>query len=125
MHSALASSRDADDVAQARLRIERPDKEPRFPAGVSGVIGRSANRAIPLAGLTRYTTGLQIELANRCHVDPDFGARVHSTVDAGQIAGVAAIARRIGNGRPAEDQPVLTQWAGGGREWSTGLWLTP
>jgi len=62
-----------------------------------------------VVGLSRYTTGLQIELAVRCRIDPDPGDRMHSTVEAGLFAG-----------------PVLTHWGGGGgREWSSTLWLTP
>ena len=122
MHSTLAVSGDADDVAQARFRFGPPDNRAPSALGVSGVIGRSADVAILLVGLTRYTTGLQIELAVRCRLDPDLGDRMHSTVDAGLFAGVeiadgrtAAVAgRHIRNNWPAPDQPVLTHWGGGG-----------
>ena len=133
MHSALAVSGEADDVAQARFRFGPPDNEALSTVGVSGVIGRPADVAILLVGLTRYTAGLQIELAVRCRLDPDLGDRMHSTVDAGLFAGVdiadgrtAAVAgRHIRNNWPAADQPVLTHWGGGGGEWSSALWLTP
>ena len=133
MHSALAVSGDADDVAQARSRFGPPDNRAPSALGVSGVIGRSADVAILLVGLTRYTAGLQIELAVRCRLDPDLGDRMHPTVDAGLFAGVeiadgrtAAVAgRHIRNNWPAADPPVLTHWGGGGGEWSSALWLTP
>ncbi|WP_456786603.1 hypothetical protein [Cellulomonas sp. P5_C5] len=132
MHSTLAVSSDADDVAQARSRFEPPDNRARSALGVSGVIRRPADVLNVLVGFTRYTAGLQIELAIRCRLDPDLGARVHSAVDAGLFAGVenadgrsAAVAgRHIRSNWPAPDQPVLTNWAGGG-EWSSALWLTP
>ena len=126
--------RRADDVAQARFRFGPPDNRAPSALGVSGVIGRSADVAILLVGLTRYTAGLQIELAVRCRLDPDLGDRMHSTVEAGLFAGVefadgrtAAVAGRYSwNNWPAADQPVLTHWGGGGgREWSSALWLTP
>ena len=134
MHSALAVSGDADDVAQARSRFGPPDNRAPSAVGVSGGVGRSADVATLLVGLTRYTTGLQIELAVRCRLDPDLGDRMHSTVDAGLFTGVgfvdgrvAAVAGRYSwNNRPAADQLVLTHWGGdGGREWSSTLWLTP
>ena len=133
MHSTLAFSGDADDVAQPRSRFGPPDNRGPSALDVSGVIGRPADVLNLLVGLTRYTAGLQIELSIRCRLDPDLGARMHSTGDAGPFAGVkladgrtAAVARRhIRNTSPAADQPVLTHWGGGGGEWSSALWLTP
>ena len=133
MHSTLAVSGDADDVAQARSRFGPPDNRAPSALGVSGVIGRPADVANLLVGLTRYTAGLQIELAIRCRLDPDLGDRVHPAVGAGLFAGVeiadgrtAAVAgRHIRNNWPAADPPVLIQLGGGGREWSSALWLTP
>ncbi len=132
MHSATAFSGDADDVAQARFRFGPPDNEAPSALGVSGVIGRFSDVAVLLVGLSRYTTGLQIDLAGRCRLDPDLGDRKHSTVDARLFAGVgiadgrtAAVAGSyVRNNWPAADQPVLTDW-GGGREMSSALWLTP
>ena len=133
MHSALAVTGDANDVAQARSRFGPPDNPTHSALGVSGVIGRPADVLNLLVGLARYTAGLQIELAVRCRLDPDLGNRMHSTGDAGPFAGVeladgrtAAVARRqIRSTSPAADQPVLTHWGGGGGEWSSALWLTP
>ena len=127
MHSTLAVSGDADDVAQARSRFGPPDL--REPLAVSGVIGRPADVAILLVGLTRYTAGLQIDLAIRCGLDPDLGDGMHSTVDAGPFAGrgvadgraAALTGRYVRDNWPAEDQPALT----GDRELSNTLWLTP
>ncbi|WP_456845657.1 hypothetical protein [Cellulomonas sp. P5_C6] len=126
MYPALAFSGDADDVAQARFGP--PDNEAPYALGVRGVIGRSADVAILLVGLTRYTTGLQIELAARCRIDPHLGDRMHSTVDAGLFADgrpTAVAGSYIRNNRPAADRPVPTHWGRGGREWSSTLWLTP
>lgn len=132
MHSTLAVSGNADDVAQARSRFGPPDNRAPSALGGSGVIGRPADVVNLLVGLTRYTAGLQIELAIRCRLDPDLGARVHPAVDAGLFAGVeiaegrtAALAGRyVRNNWPAADQPRLTDW-GGGREMSSALWMTP
>ncbi|WP_421732444.1 hypothetical protein [Cellulomonas sp.] len=133
MHSTLAVSGDANDVAQARSRFGPPDNRAPSAVGARGGVGRSADVSILLVGLTRYTAGLQIELAVRCRLDPDLGDRVHPAVDAELFAGVeiaegrtAAVAgRHIRNNWPASDQPVLTHWGGGGGEWSSALWLTP
>ena len=134
MHSAMAFSGDADDVAQARFRFGPPDNEAPCALGVSGVIGRSADAAILLAGLALYTTGLQIELAIRRRLDPDPDDRMHSSFDGGLLVGVefsdgrSAVAGRHGwSNWPAADQPVLTNRGsgGGGREWSSTLWLSP
>lgn len=134
MHSALAFSDDAHDVAQARFRSGPPDNGIPSALGLSTLIGRSADVEILLVGLSRYTTGLQIDLAVRCRIDPGPDDRMHSTVDVGPFAGagfvggrVAAVAGRYSwNNRPAVDQLVLKHWGGGGgREWSSTLWLTP
>ena len=84
MYSALALSGDADDVAQARFRFEPPEQRSPLHVGVSGVIGRSADVAILLVGLTRYTTGLQIASWPSGVVStltPE--DRMHSSADAG------------------------------------------
>lgn len=134
MHSALAFSGDPDDVAQARMRFGPPDNEVPSAVGVSGVVGRSADAAILLVGLARYTTGLEIELAVRCRLDPDPADWTYSTFDAGLLVGVeladgrtAVAGRPRWNGAPAADQPVLihSRSGGGGREWSGTLWLSP
>jgi hypothetical protein len=129
MHSALAVSRGADDAVRARLRFGPPDNRAHAALGVSGVIARRAEMAVLLVGLTRYTAGLQIELALRCGLDADLGDGTHSTVDAGLFAGSEAADGRIAaltgrdarNNWPAADQPVLI----GDRELSNTLWLTP
>lgn len=134
MSSALRSFGDANDVAQGRFRFGPPHNDAPSSVGVSGAHEGSEGAGILLVGLARYTTGLQIELAIRCRSDPDLGDRTHSTVDAGRFAGgefgdgrAAAVAERHGwNNGPTADQKVLTQWGGGGgREWSSTLWLTP
>lgn len=134
MYSATALSGDADDVAQARFRFGPPDNEAPSAVGVSGVIGRSADTAILLVGLTRYTTGLQIELAVRRRLDPSPDDRMHESFEAGLLAGVeladgrTAVAGRNGwDNWPAADQPMLNHRSsgGGGREWSSTLWLSP
>jgi hypothetical protein len=128
MHSATGISGEADDVAQGRFWFGPPDKED------PSAVGRSTDVAILLVGLARYTTGLQIELAIRCRIDPDLGDRMHPTAGAGLFAGVelpdrrdaAADGRHIRSNWPTADQPVLTRWGGGGgREWSSTLWSTP
>ncbi len=102
--------------------------------GVSGVVGRSADAAILLVGLTLYTTGLQIELGIRRRLDPEPDDRMHSSADAGLLVGVelsdgrAVVAWRNGwSNWPAGHVPVLTHRSGGGggREWASTLWLTP
>ena len=131
MHSALAVPGDAD-VAQTRSRLAPTENAGPSASGVSRVIVRSVDVATLLVGLTRYTTGLQIDLAVRCRIDPDLGDRMHSTVDAGPFAGGHLVAGRLAavagrdtwsNG-PAADQQVLTHW-GGDRKWSSTLWSTP
>ncbi|MDQ0372058.1 hypothetical protein [Cellulomonas humilata] len=133
MHSAIGFSGDADDVAQRRFWFGPPDSGAPSAIGVSGVIGRSTDVAILLVGLARYTAGLQIELAIRCRIDPDLGDRMLSSVG-GLFAGVefadgravAVGGRYSRNNRSTADQSVLTHWGGGGgREWSSTLWLTP
>lgn len=134
MYSALTFSGDADDVAQARFRFGPPDNEAPSAVGVSGVIGRSADVAILLVGLACYTTGLQIELGIRRRLDPDLDDRMHSHVDAGLLVGVefsdgrGVVAWRDGwSNWPPAHEPVLTHRSGGGggREWSSTLWLSP
>ncbi|MDM7855496.1 hypothetical protein [Cellulomonas alba] len=134
MHSAMAFSGDADDIARARARLGPPDNEAPAAVGVSGVIGRSIDAAILLMGLARYTTGLQVELAIRCRLDLDPADLTYSTLDGGLLAGVqladgrTAVAGRFrwDDGLSA-DEPLLTHQSGGGggREWSTNLWLSP
>ncbi len=131
MYSAMGFSGDVDDVAQGRSGFGPLNDE---AASAVGVVGRSTDVAILLVGLARYTTGLQIELATRCRIDPDLGDRMHSTVDAGLLAGVefpdghaaAGGGRYSRNNGPTADQRVLTHWGGGaGCEWSSTLWLAP
>ncbi|KQY23272.1 hypothetical protein ASD16_12005 [Cellulomonas sp. Root485] len=133
MHSTLAVSGNADDVAQARSRFGPAENRAPSALGVSGILGRPADVAILLVGLTRYTAGLQIELAVRCRLDPHLEDRMHPTFGAGLSSGVeiadgrtAAVAgRHIRNNWPAADPTELTQLGGGGREWSSTLWSTP
>ena len=128
MHSALTLSGGGDGGAQARFRFEQPDNNALSARGVSDATGRSTDVATLLLGLSRYTTGLQIELAVRCRFDPDLGVRMPST--AGQLAEAdfadgraVAAAGRYSHNTPAA---ALTRWgAGDGREWSSSLWLTP
>lgn len=134
MYSAVSFSGDADGIARARARLGPPDNEVPAAVGASGVIGRSPDAAILLAGLARYTTGLQIDLAIRCRLDPEPVDLIHPTLDAGLLAGVElADGRTVVAGRfrwddgLAGDEPLLTHQSGGGggREWSTTLWLSP
>ena len=128
MHSALALSGGGDGGAQARSRFGPPDIDVLSARGVSDATGRSTDVATLLLGLSRYTAGLQIELAVRCRFDPDLGVRMHST--AGHFAEAdfadgraVAAAGRYSHSKPAA---ALTRWdAGDGREWSSSLWLTP
>lgn len=136
MTSALPLSGDADDVAQGRIQFRPPDNEARTSVSVSGAIGRSADAGVLLVGLARYTIGLQIELADRCRIDPDLGDRKHPTVDAGLLprVGFADGRTAVVAGRryslknwPAASELVLTSLSGTGRggEWSTTQWFTP
>jgi hypothetical protein len=131
MDSAIGISGDAHGVAQAGFRFG-PDNEAPSALDLSGVIG-SSDRAI-LVGLSRYTTGLQIELTARCRLGLDPGDRMRSMVSAGLFAAVefpdgraATEGRRTKRKRkPPADRPVLTHWdGGGGREWSSIQGLTP
>ncbi|MBO3086617.1 hypothetical protein [Cellulomonas fengjieae] len=121
---------DDDDLDQ-RFRFTAPDNEAPAAVGVSGVIGRSADAAVLLAGLSRYTVGLQIDLAIRRRLDPDPTDPMHSTLGAGLLVGVElADGRTVVAGHPPwppADGPVLVYrgGGGGGREWSSTLWLTP
>ena len=137
MHSSamLFSDDDgADDLAQTRLRFGPPDNEAPAAVGVSGVIGRSADAAILLVGLARYTGGLQVELAVRRRLDPEPADQLNARFDVGLLVGVELADGRTvvaGHGSwagsPAPDEPVLVHrgGGGGGREWSSTLWLTP
>lgn len=134
MHSSMALSDDADDLSQARFRFAPPDNEAPAAVGVSGVIGRSADTAILLGGLARYTNGLHIDLAIRRRLDPEQPDHLHAMFNAGLLVGVELADGRavVGgyhdwNSLPAADEPVLTHrgGGGGGREWSSTLWLTP
>ena len=121
MYSALAFSDDADDVAQARCRFGPPDNEAPSTVGVSGVIWRSADVAILLVGLTRYTTGLQIELAIRRRLDPD-ARRSHALVRRRRLAGrsgtpgwpcgrrLAQRLEQLASGTPAGAHPSERGW---------------
>ena len=94
---------------------------------MSGVIGRSANPAILLRGLTRYTTGLQIELAARCRLDPDLRDGVDPTVDAEPFVGgeLPQPASAV-DGRHSWNS-LAAHWGEnrGDRGWSSTLWSTP
>ena len=134
MHSAMLFSEDAGDVSQARSRFSPPDNEAPAAVAVSGVIGRSADAAILLVGLARYTNGLAIDLAVRRRLDPEPTDQMYATGDAGLLVGVeladgrAVVAGQAGWGSwPDADEPVLAHRSGGGggREWSSSLWLTP
>src|SRR4051794_3475792 len=128
MHSAIGFSGDPDDVADARNRFAPPDNEVPCALGVSGVIGRSADVAVFLVSLVRYTTGLQIELGLRRRLDPDPVERTRSSFDDDLLVGVeladgrTAVADRHGwnNWREA-DRPLLVSrgGGGGGREWAS------
>ncbi|MBO0898514.1 hypothetical protein J1G42_00870 [Cellulomonas sp. zg-ZUI222] len=132
MHAAIAlSGDDDDDLDRARLRFAPPDNEVPAAVGVSGVIGRSPDAAVLLVGLSRCTVGLQIDLAIRLRLDPEPSDDVHARFHAGLLVGVElADGRTVVAGRPAwpaPDGPFLAYrgGGGGGREWSTQLWLTP
>lgn len=134
MYSVLALAGDPDEVSRARIRLEPPDNEAPSAVGVSGVIARSADVAILVVGLARFTTGLQIDLAARSRLDLDPGDRMRSPFDVDLLIGVElADGRTAVAGRPhwddhrAADEPllVLRSSGGGGREWSSTLWLTP
>ena len=134
MHSVMALSDDGDDPSQARFRFAPPDNEAPAAVGASGVIGRSADVAVLLVGLTRYTTGLHLDLAIRRRLDPGPHDHLHAIVDSGLLVGVefadgrtAVAGRNLWDAFPAADVPLLTQrgGGGGGREWSSSLWLTP
>ena len=129
-----ASSDDPVDPAQWMARYAPPDNEAPAAIGASGVIGRSADAAVMLLGLTRYTNGVQIELAIRRRLDPEPGDRLHESIDNGLLIGVElADGRAVVAGHdvwtnpPGPDEPVLANRSGGGggREWSISLWLTP
>src|SRR4051812_27381717 len=63
MHSVLSLSGDSGDPIDPAVWMARynpPDNEAPAAIGASGVIGRSADAAVMLMGLTRYTNGLQI-----------------------------------------------------------------
>jgi hypothetical protein len=131
MDAAIGFSRDARDVAQARSRF-RPDDRARSALGLTGIIRRSSDVAITPVGHSRYTAGLQMELAVRCRLRPDLVDHTHTTGSAGSFAAVefpagraVAIARRYRrSNKPPADQPVLTQWGGDSNRSST-VWLTP
>ncbi|MEZ0446885.1 hypothetical protein [Cellulomonas sp. ICMP 17802] len=134
MHAAMAFSGDDDEVAQARFRFSPPDNEAPGAVGVSGVIARSADAAILLVGLLHYANGVQIDLAIRRRLDPGPDDQMYVAYDAGLLAGVQlSDGRTVVAGRhgwaswPAADGPVLVNRSGGGggREWSSTLWLTP
>jgi hypothetical protein len=131
MDAAIGFSRDAHDVAQARSRF-RPDDQARSPLGLTGIIRRSSDLAIPPVAHSRYTTGLQMELAVRCRLRPDIGDHTHATGSAGPFTAAefpagrsVAVDRRyrMPNKAPAV-QPALTHWGGDGNRSST-VWLTP
>src|SRR5688572_5790427 len=88
MHSTMTLSDDSDDLSQARFRFSPPDNEAPASVGASGVIGRSADAAILLLGLARYTDGLQIDLAVRRRLDPEPTDHLHATYDAGLLVGL-------------------------------------
>ncbi|MET1063058.1 MAG: hypothetical protein ABWX71_09205 [Aeromicrobium sp.] len=130
----MAFLSDGDDLSQSRFRFSPPDNEAPAAVGASGVIGRSADAAILLVGLARYSCGLQIDLAVRRRLDPEPTDQLHATFDSGLLAGVElADGRTVVAGYtdwatfPAADEPMLTHrgGGGGGREWSSSLWLTP
>jgi len=134
MHFAPLFSDDADDLAQTRLRYAPPDNEAPGAVGVSGVVGRSADAAILLVGLARYTGGVQIDLAIRRRLDPEPNDQLDARFDSGLLVGVElADGRTVVAGyrdwtaSPSPDEPALVHrgGGGGGREWSSTLWLTP
>ena len=87
MHSAMTFSDDAGDFSR-RSRFSPPDNEAPAAIAASGVIGRSADAAILLLGLSRYTDGLQVDLAVRRRLDPEPTDHLHATLDAGLLVGV-------------------------------------
>ena len=131
MHAAIALSGDDGDPDLLRFRFSPPDNEAPAAVGVSGVVGRSSDAAILLLGLSRYTMGLQIDLAIRRRLDPEPPDHMHTMIDGGLLVGVElADGRTVVAGRPAwppTDEPALAYrgGGGGGREWSSSLWLTP
>lgn len=130
----MTLSDDPDDLSRARFRFSPPDNEAPAAVGASGVIGRSADVAILLIGLSRYSTGLMIDLAVRRRLDPGPTDRLHAAFDAGLLVGVQLADGRTAvsgdldwSASPAGDEPMLMHrgGGGGGREWSSSLWLTP
>ena len=135
MHLVSGSSGNPIDPEQWMARYNPPDNEAPAAIGAGGVIGRSAEVAVMLTGLLRYSNGLQIELAIRRRLDPPPGDRLHESMDAGLLVGVELADGRAvvaghdvwSNPVPAADEPALAHrgGGGGGREWSMSLWLTP
>ncbi|MBD7917536.1 hypothetical protein H9657_04485 [Cellulomonas sp. Sa3CUA2] len=132
MRAAIAlSGGDDGDLDRARLRFSPPDNEAPAAVGVSGVVGRSRDAAVLLVGLSRYTAGVQIDLAVRLRLDPEPSDHLHAMPHSGLLVGVElADGRAVVAGRPtwpAPDGPFLAHLGGGGggREWSSRLWLTP
>ncbi len=100
----------------------------------SGVVARSADAAVLLAGVSRYTCGLAIDLAIRQRVDPEPTEQMFPSFGGPLLVGVELADGRTvvaGNpsweGSPDPDELMLVHrgGGGGGREWSSQLWLTP
>lgn len=137
MHFVTAFSDDSvepHDHSAAMARYSPPDNEAPAAVAASGVIGRSADAAAMLVGLTRYTRGLQLQLAIRRRLDPEVPDALHETMDAGLLVGVELADGRTAvagldpwDDPPAPDEPMLAHSGagGGGREWAITLWLTP